>query len=262
MQYVKQYSILISCPSDVKEEIKIIEQEIYDFNKSEGKTNKVNLLPINWKGDSYPSTGEYPQQVINKQLVDSCDAIIAVFRNRFGTPTKLYNSGTEEEILLMKEQNKKILVYFLNQHISDEYTEKDIQKTKINEFQETCKTHGILFWKYNELEEFKKCINRHIYKHFIDEENIKSVLSVTCFNKESMQDTLVFQSISNLDFIWLFLDEKNKYIINKIKEIDQIKIIESPSIKKQNPLNKLSQSSIYFFEQRIYIMRPKNWTGS
>lgn len=40
-KYLRQYSILISCPSDVQEELVIIKEELEDFNKTIGESNNI-----------------------------------------------------------------------------------------------------------------------------------------------------------------------------------------------------------------------------
>jgi hypothetical protein len=49
---------------------------------------RVVLLPRNWKSDAVPRLGsEGAQGVINKQLVDKADIVIALFDSRLGQAT-------------------------------------------------------------------------------------------------------------------------------------------------------------------------------
>src|SRR5699024_2391388 len=98
---ITQYSILISCPGDVQEELNVIKQVIENFNKTIGEANNVSLAVKHWSTHVYPESGGKPQELINKQMVLDCDAAVAVFWTRFGTPTDSYGSGTEEEIELL-----------------------------------------------------------------------------------------------------------------------------------------------------------------
>jgi hypothetical protein len=52
----------------------------------------------NWRTHSHPAAGARPQALLNKQVVDRCDILVGVFRLRFGTPTGVADSGTEEAI--------------------------------------------------------------------------------------------------------------------------------------------------------------------
>ena len=38
--------------------------------------------------DSYPQSGDRAQEVLNKQFVRECDAAVALFWTKFGTPTE------------------------------------------------------------------------------------------------------------------------------------------------------------------------------
>ena len=40
--------------------------------------------------------GGKPQALLNEQFVNKCDAAVAIFWTRFGSPTDEYGSGTEE----------------------------------------------------------------------------------------------------------------------------------------------------------------------
>jgi len=56
------------------------------------------LHAVRWETHSYPATGERPQGIINRQIVDSGHLLIGIFGNRVGTPTGEAQSGTIEEI--------------------------------------------------------------------------------------------------------------------------------------------------------------------
>lgn len=65
-----------------------------------------------WKTSSYSQSGKKPQELLNEQFVKNCDAAVAVFWTRFGTPTDQYGSGTEEEIEIMLNAGKQVLCIF------------------------------------------------------------------------------------------------------------------------------------------------------
>jgi hypothetical protein len=59
-----------------------------------------------------PGCGDYPQGLINNQIVDDCDILIAAFWSRLGTATPVAPSGTAEEIGRLRERSKNVLLYF------------------------------------------------------------------------------------------------------------------------------------------------------
>ena len=104
--------LMISCPSDVKTEIEIINRVVDNINDSIGFSMNIFVKTLYWSKNVMPEAGEYPQSIINKQILDKSDAIIAIFGNRIGSPTQHYESGTIEEIELMIQKGKQVFVYF------------------------------------------------------------------------------------------------------------------------------------------------------
>jgi nucleoside 2-deoxyribosyltransferase len=83
-----------------------------DWNSANSRSQSVSLQALRWELDAVPSTGDGPQQTINKQLVETSDILIAVFWTRLGTPTDVAPSGTAEEIEYFRSQGKPVLLYF------------------------------------------------------------------------------------------------------------------------------------------------------
>ena len=95
---ITAYDLLISCPGDVNEFIDVIRDCIDNFNRVLGSVNNMEVVAKHWSTDSYPQSGGKPQELLNQQFVRECDAAVALFWTKFGTPTDKYGSGTEEEI--------------------------------------------------------------------------------------------------------------------------------------------------------------------
>ena len=111
-QNVTQYDLLISCPGDIKEEIEIINRTVQKFNDQFSDTLGISIRTRHWRKNSYPQSGGKPQALLNEQFVKKCDAAVALFWTRFGTPTDEYGSGTEEEIEIMMDAGKQVFLYF------------------------------------------------------------------------------------------------------------------------------------------------------
>lgn len=56
--------------------------------------------------------GNHPQELINKQGIDSADILIAIFGSRLGAPTRDAVSGTVEEIERALSSKKPVHLYF------------------------------------------------------------------------------------------------------------------------------------------------------
>ena len=105
-QNVTLYNLLISCPGDIKEEVTLIESAVDEFNELYAETLGITIKTRHWSKSSYAQSGGKPQALLNEQFVNKCDAAVAIFWTRFGSPTDEYGSGTEEEIEIMLQSGK------------------------------------------------------------------------------------------------------------------------------------------------------------
>jgi len=141
---IKVYDLLISCPSDVAEYVDMLEKEIIHFNNFFGRSNDIIVRTRHWSKDAYSEFGNHPQELVNKQIVDSSDMALGVFWTRFGTPTENYGSGTEEEIERMLAMGKQVFLYFLDKPVHLSKCDPE-QYKKIQSFMDTHKNEGIFF---------------------------------------------------------------------------------------------------------------------
>lgn len=132
---IVKYDLLISCPGDVKNEITLIKESVDEFNEKFSDTLGIMIQTRYWKTSSYSQSGKKPQELLNEQFVKNCDAAVAVFWTRFGTPTDQYGSGTEEEIEIMLNAGKQVFMYFSEKPISPSTIDYD-QYNKIKNFKE------------------------------------------------------------------------------------------------------------------------------
>lgn len=105
------YRILIGGPSDALEIRTKARDVLTEWNQLYSEDYGVILLPSNWEIDSWPAFGDHPQSLINKQMVENCDAMIAVFKSHVGTPTVEHISGTVEELHKIHESGKPVMLY-------------------------------------------------------------------------------------------------------------------------------------------------------
>ena len=164
----KNYNMLISCPSDIVDEIEIIENVVNYYNDTTAYNNYIRLNLRYWKWDSYPLMGRDPQEMLYKQFIKECDFAVAFFWTKFGSCTKKYKSGTEDEIEYFRKQGKDVSIFFSDYPIAPSMIDipqlknvrkykKDIEKTKIG-----------LFNTYKNLREFENQFRHFIYKYMKD----------------------------------------------------------------------------------------------
>jgi hypothetical protein len=160
------YDLLFSCPGDVTTSCLPIIKEAADiFNRTYGALNNVTLVVRHWSTDSFPESGGAPQELLNEQFVRDCDAAVAVFWTKFGSPTEKYDSGTEEEIEEMIVAGKQVFLYFLEKPIPPAEMDSEGYK-KIKAFKEKYKGSG-LYCTVKDEQELKQQFTNHLAKYFL-----------------------------------------------------------------------------------------------
>jgi len=99
-------------PSDVQKETEIVRDEIERWNTAHSRTHNAFLVPIHWDTHAFPEIGDRAQALINRQIVDRCDLLVAIFWKNLGSPTGVADSGTVEEISRFRKSNKPVMIYF------------------------------------------------------------------------------------------------------------------------------------------------------
>ena len=169
-QNVTLYNLLISCPGDIKKEVTLIEAAVDEFNELYAETLGITIKTRHWSKSSYAQSGGKPQALLNEQFVNKCDAAVAIFWTRFGSPTDEYGSGTEEEIEIMLQSGKQVFMYFSDKPIPPSKINGDGYE-KIQAFRDKYKDKGIYF-TYSSDEEFKKMFFAHLSMHFLAEKRV------------------------------------------------------------------------------------------
>lgn len=104
--------VLIASPGDIGEERNAVESALHGWNSSRAQREQVILLPRRWEKDSAPTMGCDGQEIINAQLVDKSDIVIALFDSKLGMATPRAVSGTAEEIERAMDAGKPVHVWF------------------------------------------------------------------------------------------------------------------------------------------------------
>jgi hypothetical protein len=158
-------NVFVASPSDVNGEREIVSAICMELNSIWGDLLGLNLNLIRWETHTYPAVSEYAQNAINEQL-DDYDIFIALFWNRFGTPTKVALSGTEEElniaIEIYKKQNKSldIMVYFKEQTTDNSNRE---QQKNVNILKEKIEKNGSIYYRtFRELKDFESLLRMNL----------------------------------------------------------------------------------------------------
>jgi hypothetical protein len=151
--------VLIASPSDVSKERQVLTDVVYSWNAANFAATGVLLYPMKWDTHAYPSCGDRPQAIINKQIVDECDILLGVFWSRLGTPTGVAMSGTAEEIERLRKKGKKILLYFSTACLPSDYDHEQLELLRI--YQRTLEK-DTLYWNFADCDELFRESSRHL----------------------------------------------------------------------------------------------------
>jgi len=135
--------ILISSPGDTSDEVAAVKDSLHGWNGSRAESAQVILLPRYWRSDAVPRFGAGGGQgVINEQLVDDADIVIALFDSRLGQATAAAVSGTAEEIQRAVAAGKHVHVWFSNEPIG---RDADLEQlTALRNFRADLEQQGLL----------------------------------------------------------------------------------------------------------------------
>lgn len=154
------FRILIASPLDVLEERDIAVKTIQEWNDLNAAERQLVLLPLRWETHSAPEYGKRPQEVINRQVVDTCDLMVGIFWTRAGSPTGIADSGTIEEIERVANKGKPIMLYFSKAKQDPDKIDLD-QIAKLREFKNKTFPNALIE-TYSDLIEFKDKLSKQI----------------------------------------------------------------------------------------------------
>ncbi|MCG9874094.1 MAG: hypothetical protein MH321_04820 [Leptospiraceae bacterium] len=108
---------MISGPSDTSDLLNSAERTITHWNSLHGLNRKILINPMHWTRNTLAQAGQRAQDFINEDILFNSDALIAIFKNRFGSDTGKYPSGTLEEIEESIKLGKQTMVFFSDEDV-------------------------------------------------------------------------------------------------------------------------------------------------
>lgn len=135
-------TVLTASPGDTVDARDVVEQTILSWNRDRAHVQRVVLLPVRWEADAVPEMGSDGQSIINHQLVDRADIVVALFHSRLGAPTPRAESGTAEEIDRAVERGVPVHVYFAEMPYP--YGVDPDELKRLQAFRETIQQRGLL----------------------------------------------------------------------------------------------------------------------
>lgn len=160
MYDAKVLEVLIASPSDTNDQRAAIHDAVVRWNETEARHVGVVLLPVMWETHAYPDLSAPAQPVINKQVVDHVDVVVATFWTNLGSPTAEAESGTVEEIERARKAEKHVLLYFCEMPVAplnNDATALD----RLRAYKERIKTEG-LFSSYSSIAELREKVRKDL----------------------------------------------------------------------------------------------------
>ena len=152
--------MFVGAPSDVDEAHDVIRGQIEQWNRDQGPRARARVEFTNWRTHSHPAAGGRPQALLNKQVVDQCDIMVGIFNARFGSPTGVADSGTEEEIRRSIKRGKKVMVYFNNQPTPKQRKARD-EFARIEKFKGKLGQNAI-YHTYTDMSALEAAFRQHL----------------------------------------------------------------------------------------------------
>jgi hypothetical protein len=152
------YRLFVAAPSDVRSEQTAIRDVVAAWNAMNSHHVRIAFEVVSWLTHSVPELGGPPQEILNRQLVESADILVGVFWTRVGTKTAAAASGTVEEIELFRSMGKPAALFF-----SDRPARPSLVNSK--QYDELCKFRVIaqqwgLYSTYSTIPSFRDQFSR------------------------------------------------------------------------------------------------------
>ena len=202
---VEQFFIFISAPDGLETERKRVKLVCEELNRTICFEKEIVLTTIQWN-ELKSGKSNYTQNVLNQQIEKfDYDLYVGIMGKNFGTPTKDYGSGTEEEFFKAVERwdaNKRPKITFYFKKFSKKET-KDINQDefkKVDEFKVKVK-NSACFYK-----EFTRPINfeREFRESLLDFINNELKPQISTKDKNETLERIAFEKPNNnpLDYGW------------------------------------------------------------
>ncbi len=154
--------VFIASPGDVHLERDEACRVIHNWNAAHSMSRSVLIEPVRVETHSHAVQGGHPQDLINSQLLDRCDLLVAILWSRLGTPTNSDLSGTVQEIREFSESkgHDGVLIFFCDRPLPN--TSDLAQVQAVRDFKDSIKSNG-LYTHYTEVTEFGS-----LFRHQLD----------------------------------------------------------------------------------------------
>jgi len=161
MQPVNAIRVFIGSPDDVAEEREAAVQVIHEWNASHSLNQRTLIEPVRMETHAQAALGDHPQTIINGQLLDRCDFLIAIFWSRLGTPTVSAESGTVQEIndFIERKGPESVLLFFSKKSYPNTVDTAELER--LRKFKKEMQNKG-LYLQFDDLGSFRESLRQQL----------------------------------------------------------------------------------------------------
>jgi hypothetical protein len=169
---LERLRLFVASPGDVSSERDHVGTVATELNRGTAADAGFVLEVVRWETHARPDIGR-PQQLILDQI-GQVDIFVGIMWRRFGTPTGVAGSGTEEEFehalrSWHRSRQPRMLIYFSRASSEPPGTvEEATQLLKVTQFRERVENEG-LAWQYRSDSEFKDLLREHLQRILVKE---------------------------------------------------------------------------------------------
>lgn len=91
MKTTRTIQLTLCGPGDVATEIDLAKKVIHEWNEKNFDLLNCGIRARHWLSDATPSMRARGQEVINWELIDTADLVVAIYWQRLGTPTGMHD---------------------------------------------------------------------------------------------------------------------------------------------------------------------------
>jgi len=203
---ISKYRVFIASPSDLTEEREAINTVISELNSTYGNTNNIIIELLKWETNSAPGISTESVQTLINTDIPEYDLFIGLLWMKFGTPTKFFGSGTEEEFelahakFIKDPKSIQILFYFKNALPSTLNDINPEQLLKVKNFKSTLGEKNILYWDFDLNEDLCRFLRTHIPARIESLKRTSSLPISQIERNESNKEELLLEEIIEEEF--------------------------------------------------------------
>jgi len=161
----RKVDIFVASTGEVGELRRALGAVVTELNGTLGRDQRAVIELMRWETHARPSAGR-AQAVINRQI-NAYDLFVGILWKRFGTPTGVAESGTEEEFRIAWERYQNgslpdILFYFCERPWWPRAEEELDQFRSVLRFRREVENR-VLAWRFGDHSEFESLARQHLY---------------------------------------------------------------------------------------------------